>query len=163
MATILSELYASGGDDVILHTLELTCESWNEPVLLVGDYVDHTFTTEDARTLEFKGCGIAISLPKRDASGAQSLTFAIENIRTESAKLLRSAISNQQKVNLTHRCYVHSDHSQPAEQPYYFIVRNYKAQANHVEITAGLFDLIDMRWPRAVYNSQFSPGLKYMQ
>lgn len=163
MPTILSELYASGGDDVILHTIELSCDAWTNPVCLVRDFVNHTMTTEDLRELAFVGCGMDVSLPKRDATGAQNLTFAIDGIRTEAAKLLRSAIAEQVPIRLIYRCYVYSDLTQPAEAPLTLIVRSYRAQSNHVEVTAGLFDLIDMRWPRRVYNSLFSPGLKYMQ
>lgn len=163
MATILSELYASGGDDVILHTIELSCEAWTNPVCLVRDFVNHTMITEDLRELEFVGCGMDVALPKRDATGAQNLTFAIDGIRTEAAKLLRAAIADQKAIKLTYRCYVFSDLTAPAEAPTHMVVRSYKAQSNHVEVTAGVFDLIDMRWPRRVYNSLFSPGLKYMQ
>lgn len=161
--TILSELYASGGRDVILHTIELQCPAWTDPICIVKDFRDHTIITEDARTLTAKASGMAIALPKRDATGTQNLTFAIDNVRSEASRLLRAANENRQLVTLIYRCYLASDLSAPAERPIKFIVRSYKAQAQHVEITAGLFDLINLRWPRHKYDAEFSPGLKYLQ
>ena len=161
--TVLSELYASGGTDVILHTIELFSGTWGEPIVLVQDYADHTITTEDARELVAQACGMDVALPKRDASGAQSLTFALDGVRSEATRLLRSAESAQEQVRLTYRCYLASDLSAPAEQPYYFIVRSFTAEASKIQVTAGLFDLIDLKWPREVYNSTNAPGLKYLQ
>lgn len=161
--TILSQLYTSGGKDAVLHTLELSSDSWQEPIFLVRDFVNHTITTEDSQTHDAIGCGMAISLPKRDASGAQDLTFAIEGVRLQTARLLRQAIAAQVEVKMIHRIYLSSDLTAPAETPLEMIVKSVKAQANHVEVTASMFQFIDMKWPRDVYDSVFSPCLKYMQ
>lgn len=77
--TILEQVYASGGD-VIIPTLELTCDAWAEPVLICAGFEDQTCVTEDARTLTFIAAGIDVALPKRSNSGGQTLTFAIDNI-----------------------------------------------------------------------------------
>ena len=160
--SVLAQVYAQGGD-VILHTVEITSESWDEPIVLVRDFVEHTIITEDNRTLIARPSGMDVALPKRDASGAQNLTFALDGVRPEATRLLRQSHSAGDHINLTYRPYLASDKSEPAEQPYYFIVRSFSAKADHVEVTAGLFDLIDMRWPRIVYDSSTAPGLKYFQ
>lgn len=160
--SILAQVYAQGGD-VILHTIELWSAGWvGDPIVLVRDFQDHTITTEDNRELVARASGMAVALPKRDATGAQNLTFALDGVRPEATRLLRQAQEAQEVVRLTYRCYLYSDLSEPAEQPYYFIVRRFVAQADHVEITAGLFDLIDMRWPRIVYDSNTAPGLQFL-
>lgn len=159
--SVLAQVYAQGGD-VILHTIELSSDAWGgEPIVLVRDYQDHEIMTEDDRILLAKASGMDVALPKRDASGAQDIKFALDGVRPEATRLLRQAQESQAKVNLTYRCYLYSDLSEPAEQPYFFIVRSFTAQADTVQITAGLFDLIDMRWPRKLYNSKTAPGLKY--
>lgn len=161
--SVLQQVYAQGGD-VILHTLELTSEAWGpDPIVLVRDYQDHTIRTEDGRTLLARASGMAVALPKRDATGAQNLTFALDGVRPEATRLLRQAQDAQAQVWANYRSYLYSDLTEPAEQPYYFIVRSFTAQADHVEITAGLFSFIDMRWPRVVYDSNTAPGLKYFQ
>ena len=161
--SILEELYATGGTDVILNTLEIFSAAWPTPIVLVQDYVNHEITTEDDRVLLAEASAMAVALPKRDSSGSQNLTFALDGVRPRATQLLRQSMSAQEVVHLTHRVYVASDLSEPARQPYYLIVRTFKAEADHVEVTAGLFDLIDMKWPRDVYNSINAPGLKFMQ
>ena len=160
--SILQQVYAKGGD-VILHTIELTSQAWAEPIILVRDYQNHTITTEDDRELLAIASGMAVALPKRDATGAQDITFALDGVRPEATRLLRQAQDAGEEVRLTYRCYLYSDLSEPAEQPHYFIVRRFVAQADHIEVTAGLFDFIDMRWPRMLYDSNTAPGLKYFQ
>lgn len=160
--SVLEQVYVEGGD-LILHVIELNSSAWSAPIYLVQDFVQHTFTTEDDEDITAQPCGMAIALPKRDASGAQSLTFAIDGVRQDAARKLRQAQDAQAQINLIYRCYLESDKTEPAEPPYYFIVRSFAARWDTVEITAGLFDLIDMRWPREVYNSVNTPCLKYYQ
>ena len=161
--SVLAQVYAQGGD-VILHTIELYSDAWSaDPIVLVRDYQDHGITTEDGRVLTAKASGMAVALPKRDASGAQDITFALDGVRPEATRLLRQAQDAGAEVRLTYRCYLYSDLSEPAEQPNYFIVRRFVAQADHIEVTAGLFDFIDMRWPRVLYDSNTAPALKYFQ
>lgn len=161
--SVLAEVYAQGGD-VILHTVELTSDAWGgAPIVLVRDYQDHTIITEDNRTILARASGMDVALPKRDASGAQDIRFALDGVRPEATRLMRQAQKSQAIVNMTYRAYLYSDLSEPAEQPYYLIVRSFSAQADTVQVTAGLFDLIDMRWPRNLYNSINTPGLKYFQ
>lgn len=160
--TILDEVYTAGGGDAILNTIELSCTAWANSIVLVSDFVEHDIVTEDLRLLTALPSGMAIALPKRDASGAQNLTFAIDGVRTEATNRLRSAMAAQAVINLTYRAYLASDLNEPADAPYYFVVRSFSARSNHVEVTAGLFDLIDMRWPRMLYNSITAPGLKYL-
>lgn len=160
--SVLAQVYAKGGD-VILHTFELTSEAWADPIILVRDYRDHTVTTEDDRELMARGVALDLALPKRDASGAQDITVAFDGVRPEATRLLRQSQDAGVSVRMTYRCYLYSDLSEPAEQPLYMIVRRFSAKADHVEVTAGLFDLIDMRWPRVLYDSNTAPGLKYSQ
>lgn len=160
--SLLAQVYIEGGD-VILNVIELWSSAWPDRIVLVQDYVGHTFITEDDRTIVAQPSGMAIALPKRDATGAQNLNFAIDGVRVEATELLRSAIDQGDEVFMTFRRYLFSDLTEPAEKPIHFIVRSFTAQADHVEITAGMFSLIDMRWPRQVFDSVNSPCLKYVQ
>lgn len=162
--TILSEVYAATNTtDVILHTIEINSDSWDEGVTLVKDYSDHRIVTEDGRSLLARASGIDIALPKRDAKGAQNLTFALDGVRPEATFLLRESLKQQTEVKLIYRTYLFSDLSSPAEAPYNFVVRSFKAKNDSVEVTAGLFDFIDMKWPRMTYNTDTTPCIKYMQ
>ena len=162
MSQILQQIYMTGGD-VYLGVIEMYSDAWPDRIVLVADFVGHTVITEDGITLNALPSGLAVSLPKRDATGAQNLTFALDGVRPEATRLLRAAESAQEQINLTYRTYLYSDLTEPAEAPYHLIVRSFTAQSNHIEVTAGLFDLIDMRWPRLLYNSNTAPCLKYQQ
>lgn len=161
--SLIEEVYASVGPHVILQTIELTCDAWDEPIYLVDDQRDWELTTENSETVTFLQCAMTVSLPKRDATAAQDLAFAIDGVRDKATSLLRDAMREPYPVRLVHRVYLDSDTSQPAEPPLQMAVKMYKAQASHVEITAGIFDMIDMRWPRDVYDSETAPQLIYMQ
>lgn len=161
--SILARLYSEGGSEVILHTVEIQCDSWLEPITLVRDYIDHEIMTEDKRRLTAKASGMNVALPKRDNRGAQKLTFAIDGVRYESTVLIRDAIAAQQEIRLIYRVYTSDDLSAPAKRPYHFYVHTIKSQAERVELTAGLFDFIDMRWPRQVFDSENAPCLKFSQ
>lgn len=159
--SILEQVYVEGGD-LILSVIRLKCAAWNGDICLVQDFLKHTFTTPDG-VITAEPCGMAIALPKRDASGAQSLRFALDGVRPEATRRLRQAQDDQAQIDMTFYSYLESDKTEPAEPPYHFIVRSFSAQWDRVEITAGLFDLIDMRWPRELYNSVNTPCLKYYQ
>lgn len=161
--TILSEFYASATPDTAVHVIELACDAWAEPVVICSDYVDHEIVTEDARTLLAVATAMGVSLPKRNNSATQNLTFALDNVRGEVSQRLRAAQTQQAEVRLIYRAYFASDFTYPADGPLTLVVRSVTARGVHVEITAGLFDLMDYRWPREVYNSLNAPGLRYIQ
>lgn len=161
--SILSKIYMNPAGEVILPVIELTSAAWPaQPIVLVRDYQDHTIVTEDNRTLVAMASGLGIALPKRDASGAQNITFALDGVRGEATRLLREANEMGVQINLTYREYLYSDLTDPVGDVFHFIVRNFAAEADQVEITAGLFDMIDMRWPRWIYDSNTAPCLEYM-
>lgn len=162
MMSILEQVYAGSKNDVILDVIELQSSAWPEPIVLVHDYQDHVITTEDGRTLTATGVAMSATMPKRDSSAAQDVRFVMDGVRAGASELVRAAQEQGSVINLTHRIYLYSDLSEPADEPRRYIVRALSAQANNIEVTAGLFDIIDMRWPRLVYNSNTAPCLKYI-
>ena len=161
--TILQQLCASSGTAVIIPTLELSCSSWASSILLTTGYDDVTATDENGTSKTWLASGIDIALPKRNAEGAQSLTFAIDNITGEAQSKIDAALSASATVYLTFRKYVSSDLTAPAETPLKFSVTGGTIERLQVQITAGFMSMTDYAWPRDVYNSTFAPGLKYLQ
>lgn len=159
--SILSELYAQGGEEVILNTVEFRSPAWSEPIVLVQDYVNHEITTEDGRRLSALASGMSVSLPKRNAQGAQKINFAIDGLSVEDLTRVRMAISHDKPIDFIFRVYVSSDLSYPAEKPYKFVVHSISITRGRVDLTAGLFDFIDMRYPREVFDSDTAPALKF--
>ncbi len=160
--TILERVYASGGPEVAIATLELSCDAWDDSLFLCQGFEDQVFTTEDARTVTFQAAGIDVAIPKRDNSGAQEVGFAIDNVTGEAQQRIDAALDAGAKVFLTLRIFLDTDRSAPAEPPYRMVVKSGKCSAATLEVTAGYYDLINTAWPRDVYTTTFAPGLKYI-
>jgi len=159
--TVLEQVYASGGDTII-STIELTCAAWAEPILLCQGFEDQSVIDENGRALTFLASGIAVSLPAKTNSGAQNLTFAIDNVTGEAQQKIDTALEAEQTVSLIFRTYLASDLTAPAEAPYRMKVLGGTISGAQVQITAGYFDLINVAWPRDLYTTNFAPALKYL-
>ena len=159
--TILEQVYASGGD-VLINTLELSCEAWDESVLLCDGFEDQLCITEEDRAVTFIASGIAVELPDRGTSGGQKLKFAIDNVTGEAQQKIDAALEAEQRIILTYRCYLASDKSEPAEAPYRMTVLEGEINGPSVQVEAGYYDLINSAFPRDRYDTEFAPGLKYL-
>ena len=160
--TILNSYYASGGPDVRLFTLELTCPAWTAPILICNGFKDQTCITEDLRPLTFIAAAIDVALPKKDSRGAQNMTIAIDNVNGEAQAKIDEAMTAEQRVSATLRTYLLSDLTAPAEAPYRMTVQDGSIEQLAVQLRAGFFDLINVAWPRLLYTTKNAPGLKYM-
>lgn len=160
--TALETLYASGGQAVIIPTLELFCTPWAAPIYICQGFDDITATTEDGVTATFTAAGFAAALPKRDNSGNQALTFAIDNVTGEAQKLIDQALDARAKIGLVFRIFLSTDFGAPAERPYRMTVLNGFMQGASVQLNAGYFDLINLAWPRRKYTLAFAPCLRYI-
>lgn len=161
--TILERVFASAGTEVVIPTLEITCDAWSSPILLCSGFEDHTCITEDARTLTFIASAIQVALPKRDTAGTQLLTFAIDNVTGEAQQRVDQALDAGARVHLTFRHYVSSDLTAPAEPPLKFVVRDGVMEGSALQINAAFYDLINTAWPRNFYTADFAPGIKYFR
>ena len=159
--TILETVYASGGD-IIIDTLELTCPAWEESILICNGFENQDCIDENGRALTFIAAGIQVALPKKDNSGAQNLTFAIDNVGGEAQSLIDEAIESGERVTLIYRAFLASDKTTPAEPPYRMTVLSGSIRGTVIQIQAGFFDLLNTAWPRDKYTATFAPGLKYL-
>lgn len=159
--SILETVYASGGD-IIINTIELACPAWDDSIFICGGFEDHTCVDENGRTVTFHAAGIAIALPKKDNSGAQTLIFAIDNITGEAQQLIEKALEAEERVTLIYRAFLASDKSAPAETPYRMTVLSGEMKGTVINVQAGFFDLLNTAWPRDKYTANFAPGLKYI-
>lgn len=159
--TILERVFASGGNEVIIQTLEITSTAWAGPILLCNGYDNQTCITEDARTLTFLASGIQIALPKRDTAGTQVLSFAIDNVTGEAQTLVDTALVAGARILMTFRHYLSTDLTAPAEPPLKLIVRDGQMEGTVLTVNAAFFDLINTAWPRRFYTAAFAPGLRY--
>lgn len=164
MSQILAELNAgaNSGTDVIIRTLELTCDEWAEPVLICNGFEDTTVITEDARTLTMVAMNIDIALAAKNNKGNQTLAFAVDNSTGEVSRRVDAAVEGRARVNATYRTYTNGNLSAPAEKPYKLTVLSGSIQGVEAQLQTGYFNMIGVSWPRELYTVNFAPALRYL-
>ncbi|HAW1997484.1 DUF1833 family protein (plasmid) [Enterobacter roggenkampii] len=160
-SAVLNRLYASGGDEVILDTLQITVGG--QSYWLTRGWDDITVTLETGGKATFTGSAIDVALPARNSDGTQDLKFAISNIDGVVSTAIRNALDNLSTASLTFRRYVSTDLSAPAAPPFTLAIKEGSWTATEVQITAGYMNILDTSWPRYRYTLTDFPGLRYLQ
>lgn len=158
--TILNRLYASGGPEVLLHTLQIQIGVKNFWLTCGWDNV--TATLETGSVVTFEACGIDLALPARNADGTQDLKFAISNIEGIVSTAIQDALADLKGATLTYRCYVPGALTAPSSMPYTLKVKSGYWTPTEVQITAGYMNILDTAWPRRRYNLNEFSGLRYI-
>jgi|TARA_R110000850_G_scaffold101718_3_gene210332 hypothetical protein len=161
MSKLLEIVYASGGDDVIIPTLEIKHSAFS-PIRTCAGFEDQTVTLETGEAVTFNASGLDISLPARNASGQQDLSFAIENVTGIAQRAIDDALAQGGQVEVIYRTFLSSDLSTPAEPPLKMVLVAADFEGASVQVTASYQDLIGYAWPRDRYTVDFAPGLKYI-
>lgn len=160
--TAISILYASAPDnEVAISTLEILHPAI-EPIRICDGFENHTVTLETGEVVTFIASGLDVSLPKRDATGQQNLTFAIENVTGIAQNEIRKAMEAGGLVSVIYRMYRNVDLSEPAERPVSMVLTNPSFSGTTTQVTCSYFDLINFAWPRRRYTAEFAPGLRYI-
>lgn len=160
--TILEEVNASGGDDVIIRTLEITSEAWDDPILLATGFVDQVCTTEDGRTLTFTGVNMSITLPKKNNKGNQTLAFSVDNTTGAVSRFVDAAVEANTRATVIYRTYLSSNKSAPQEKPYRLVVLSGDLQGIVANLQCGYFNPIGTAWPRRFLTADYAPALRYI-
>lgn len=158
--TVLNRLYASGGSEVIIQTLEIAVG--DKTYWLTKGWDDITAVLESGESATFTACGIDVALPARNSDGTQDLQFAISNIDGVVSTAIGEAIDSLNTASLTYRCYVSTDLAAPAARPYTLTVKSGYWTATEVQITAGYMNVLDTVWPRYRYTLPNYPGLRHL-
>ena len=158
--TILEQVYASGGD-VIIHTLEITCAAWDEPILLCEGFENQSVIDENGRSLTFEAAAFQLAEPERSNRGSQTLDFAVDGVMGEAQQKVDAALEAEERITLIYRKFLASNLTEPAERPYRMTILGGEMNGSTVQLQAGFFDLINRQWPRDAYSTTFSPGLRY--
>lgn len=161
MSQLLEIVYASGGDDVVIPTLEIKHAAF-ETMRTCAGFEDQTVTLETGETVTFEASGLDVSLPKRDASGQQNLTFAIENVTGIAQRAIDDAMAAGGQIQVIYRTFLESDLSTPSEPPLKMVLIGADFEGSAVQVMASHQDLINYAWPRQRYTAEYAPGLKYI-
>ncbi|MFL7230192.1 DUF1833 family protein [Escherichia coli] len=157
----LNRLYASGGSEALLNTLQITVGG--QDYWLVENFEDITAVTEAGTTVTFQAAAMAVALPARNKDGTQDLQFAISNIDGIVSTAIRNALANLNNGTLIMRQYVSTDLSYPASPPIVLQIKDGYWKATEVQITAGFLNILKTAWPRYRYTLPVFPGLRYLQ
>lgn len=160
--TILRVVYASAPfAEVIVPTLEIT-HAAIDPIRLCTGFENVMATIEDESVVEFEAAGIEISLPKRDPSGQQNLTFAIDGVSGIAQDRIDTALEAGGQVAITYRSYLASDLTAAAEPALVMTLVSARFEKGLVQLQAAYHDLLNYAWPRSRYTAEFSPGIRYL-
>lgn len=164
MSKALEIVYASApADEVPILTLEIKHPTFEGGAIRTcNGFEDHICTLETGETVTFEASGLDVSLPARNASGRQNLTFAIENVTGRAERAIRDAQEAGGQIEVIFRTFLASDKSTPAEPPLKMVAVSPVFQGSALQVTASYADVIDYAWPRDRYTTSFSPGLKYI-
>ena len=160
--SILDEVNASGGDDVIIRTLEIVSDAWPDPILLATGFVDQVCGTEDDRILTFRGVNMSITLPKKDNKGNQTLAFAVDNTTGEVSRYIDAAVAANARATVIYRTYLSSNKTEPQERPYRLTVLSGELRGIVAQLQCGYFNVIGTAWPRRYLTADYAPGLRYL-
>lgn len=162
MSQALREINASVGNNVIIRTLELTCDVWDSPVLICTGYEDQTVTDENGRQLTFIAANIGIALAAKNTKGNQTLGFGVADGSGEVTTRARSAAAARMRVYATYRTFLEFNKDAPQEAPYYLSVASTNMKGIIAQLQAGFFNMLGVAWPRNLYTTDVTPGLRWL-
>lgn len=160
--SLLSEVYAGKGDEVLIDSLELSCPAWPESIYLCDGFEDLELgVPEYGGARLFSASAIDVDDPKRDNRGSQTLDFIIDGVLGEHHKLMTIAREARAKVTVKYRLYLSSDLTKPASNTLTAEVKSTQINGAEVRVTAGFFDVLSRNFNRITYDSSTAPALMY--
>ncbi len=157
----LNRLYASGGSEALLNTLQITVGG--QDYWLVENFEDITAVTEAGAAVTFQAAAMAVALPARNKDGTQDLQFAISNIDGIVSTAIRNALADLKSGTLIMRQYISTDLNFPSAPPLVFQIKDGYWKAAEVQIKAGFLNILKTGWPRYRYTLPVFPGIRYLQ
>lgn len=161
--TSLSVFYASAPhNEVPVSTLDIRHSSF-EPILTCSGFENQTVITEMGNTLLMLASGLDVSLPARNSTGQQNLTFAIENVTGEAQNAINSVIDSDslEPMRMVYRLYLASQLNVP-KLVLPMIIVSAEFQGLTTQVTGSYMDIINRKWPRRRYTAGFAPGIRYI-
>jgi hypothetical protein len=162
ISTVLKTVYASAPSEVLrIQTVDIELPG-GQHVRLVNDFFDATLGVDGVPQL-FEACGMDITLPNKDASGNQTLQFALGVLDDDRINgLIAQALDAGQPVYLVYREYLNTDTTAPAMAPIRMTVLGGAFDEDQLGIEGSYFDMLNTAWPRERYTLENAPGTKYL-
>lgn len=158
----LKEAYASAPSDVVyLQTIELSHPNIDDPIRLVTDRVDHTFTLEDGTTTAlFEAAAFAMSLPASGDNGVQQLNIQIDNVDERVSDFITSVEDSILPVKCIMRPYLANDPTTCQQIPPLTLFLS-DITVNEITATgkATFADILNKAYPTEYYTRARFPSL----
>lgn len=134
-----------------------------EPICLCHAYRDYDFELDD-EIVSFTGGQFTIQEPKRDTTGAQTLSFGFAGVSIQASDLIRVALETKAPVFvelfnfIEHQGGTHQlgNRLRPME------LLKSSIEGDVATFQARYFGILDLKFPRDVYNSENAPGILYV-
>ena len=168
LSDALAEAYASAAsDEIIYHTLEIYHPSFTVPIRVVRDAVDLTATLEtsaprnSSQSVEFTAFSFDVVPPEVMATGMPTCTIEIDNVSREILAQVEAAMSSSELISVIYRQFLSGSLASGPENdpPLTLTVLAISADTYKISATCGFADLVNKKFPRAVYSAEQFPGL----
>lgn len=160
--SILEEVYASNpAGSLIIPSLEVNIVG-QPPIRICTGFEDQMLGVSGALQL-FEAGSLSIALPSKNTSGMQTLNFGVAGVNSLVQKYMDQALETGETVAIIYREYLESDKMTPARTPYVMKLIGGTLEANgEAQLSAGFFDLLNLRWSREIYTAENAPGIRYL-
>lgn len=159
--TILAVVYASRPtDERIIPTLEIRVPGL-EPLRICSGYEDQWLYVDGVPQF-FEAGSLSLSLPARNTTGQQTLTFGVSGVNGEAQRYVDAALESDDISTMVYREYLESDKTAPASKPYVMTIAGGGFDGPEASFEGSYYDLLNSAWPRDRYTSITAPGVQYL-
>lgn len=142
--------------------LEITHETFDAPLRIYHPGYDPlTVTTEAMESQTYQACAFDTTPPSSDDSGRISRSLTIDGVDGSLIKALVPASQSEEPITATVRTYLSNDLTAPQFlRPEVLTLTNISVSKTTITATAENEDVINRRFPRVIYTTDNTPGLK---
>lgn len=160
--TVIQEVYASNpAGSLIIPSLEVNIAG-EVPIRICTGFENQMLGVDGVLQL-FEAGSLAIALPSKNTSGMQTLNFGVAGVNSLVQKYMDLSLETGQPVAIIYREYLESDKMTPARKPYVMKLIGGTLEADgEAQLSAGFFDLLNLRWSRETYTAENAPGIRYL-
>ena len=153
--------YASAPtSEVAIATLRIITPG--EPEIRICDgFEDFNFGV-DGVLQPFEACQLTITLPAKNTSGQQTLSFGTGGIVDLAQQRVDAAIAADAVITLVFAEYLISDRMTPMSRPLVMVLQGGQFAGDDLQFEGSYQDLLNMRWSREMYTTENAPGLRYL-
>ncbi len=153
----LKEIYSSGGDAIVLETLELNHHTFPESFRIVRDHIDWDLTLENSGpTVTFISFPFNVVQPKSNEKGDSNLQIVLDNVDKTVVDLIEGTQDGSNTpIDVIFRVFLSSDTSEPQQTPIRLSLFNISVQNNTVSGTAQFDDIVNRKFPSILYDRKF--------